>query len=92
MKQKIFLTLALVMLLMVDSGISRVPATTFESDPDLSLLETGQATKVRRGAPVPSELKIISYNIRWRGGEDLKKPQKSPSMVQRRTFFHRRPT
>ncbi|MFN2499667.1 MAG: endonuclease/exonuclease/phosphatase family protein [Pyrinomonadaceae bacterium] len=73
MKPKIFLTLALVMLLMVDSGISRAPATTFESDPDLSLLETGQATKVRNGAPVPSELKIVSYNIRWRGGEDLKK-------------------
>jgi len=38
---------------------------------DASLLETGQATKLRQ--PTQSnELKIVSYNIRWRSGDDLK--------------------
>jgi endonuclease/exonuclease/phosphatase family metal-dependent hydrolase len=36
------------------------------------LLESGQAAKIR--TPVANrELRVISYNIRWRSGEDLKK-------------------
>jgi endonuclease/exonuclease/phosphatase family metal-dependent hydrolase len=38
-----------------------------------NLLETGSASKLVKPAPAPSELKIVSYNIRWRGGEDLRK-------------------
>src|SRR5436190_8967249 len=38
---------------------------------DASLLESGQATKLRE--PTQSdELKIVSYNIRWRSGDELK--------------------
>jgi len=38
---------------------------------DAHLLEIGQADKVR-SAPNPSEeIKVVSYNIRWRGGPDL---------------------
>jgi endonuclease/exonuclease/phosphatase family metal-dependent hydrolase len=37
------------------------------------LLETGRATKIRTPSPAPASIKIISYNIRWRGGEDLRK-------------------
>jgi endonuclease/exonuclease/phosphatase family metal-dependent hydrolase len=37
------------------------------------LLESGQAAKLRRPPSVNAETKIISYNIRWRSGDDLKK-------------------
>lgn len=41
-------------------------------EPDL-LLETGSASKLRAPATTPpSTIKIVSYNIRWRGGEDLR--------------------
>lgn len=37
------------------------------------LLETGGGASVTKHARAGDELKIVSYNIRWRGGEDLKK-------------------
>jgi len=37
------------------------------------LLETGGAAKPREPSPLPASFKIVSYNIRWRGGEDLNK-------------------
>jgi endonuclease/exonuclease/phosphatase family metal-dependent hydrolase len=37
------------------------------------LLETGSASKLRSAAVLPSELKIVSYNIRWRGGDALRR-------------------
>jgi endonuclease/exonuclease/phosphatase family metal-dependent hydrolase len=37
------------------------------------LLETGRAAKLRTPTSTPSSIKIISYNIRWRGGSDLRK-------------------
>jgi endonuclease/exonuclease/phosphatase family metal-dependent hydrolase len=39
--------------------------------PDAQLLESGKATRMRQPATMPSEIKVISYNIRWRGGDDL---------------------
>lgn len=36
------------------------------------LLETGQGVRLQTPAPAPSEIRIVSYNIRWRGGEDLR--------------------
>src|SRR4029079_17155437 len=39
---------------------------------DVPLLESGRATTLRKPASTPAELKILSYNIRWRSGEDLK--------------------
>ena len=39
---------------------------------DVPLLESGKAATIRKPA-ASSELKIISYNIRWRSGEELKK-------------------
>lgn len=38
-----------------------------------SLLEVGHAARLKTPSQTPDEIKIISYNIRWRGGEDLKK-------------------
>ena len=37
-----------------------------------SLFESGQAEKLRT-PPTGAELRIVSYNMRWRSGEDLKK-------------------
>src|SRR6185369_16193158 len=39
---------------------------------DVSLLESGRGTTLRKPASTPVELKVLSYNIRWRSGEDLK--------------------
>lgn len=43
------------------------------NDGSVNLLETGSASKPVTPPNVPAELKFISYNIRWRGGEDLQK-------------------
>ena len=45
------------------------------SQNDLPLLESGQGSTVRKqtSASTPNEIKVISYNIRWRSGDDLKK-------------------
>ncbi len=37
------------------------------------LLETGRGSNAKAPLQTPSELRIISYNIRWRGGEELRK-------------------
>jgi endonuclease/exonuclease/phosphatase family metal-dependent hydrolase len=42
-----------------------------DSSADSSLLESGDPAKVRATSPTP-ELKIVTYNIRWRSGDDLK--------------------
>jgi endonuclease/exonuclease/phosphatase family metal-dependent hydrolase len=40
--------------------------------PDVDLLESGKATHLRQQRSSPAEIKILSYNIRWRSGDDLK--------------------
>ena len=59
-----------------------IPVTTSYSSPnsaqradihDSNLLETGQATKLRNAPESPADIRVVSFNIRWRGGEDLKK-------------------
>jgi endonuclease/exonuclease/phosphatase family metal-dependent hydrolase len=37
------------------------------------LLESGRAATVKTKATPPAEFKIVSYNIRWRSGDELKK-------------------
>lgn len=39
---------------------------------DARLLEVGSALKAADSAPLPPEIKIVSYNMRWRGGDDLR--------------------
>jgi endonuclease/exonuclease/phosphatase family metal-dependent hydrolase len=39
---------------------------------DVPLLESGQGTTLRKHISVPAEIKVLSYNIRWRSGDDLK--------------------
>ena len=40
---------------------------------DSSLLESGKAATIKPTNTTPAEVKIVSYNIRWRSGDDLKK-------------------
>ncbi len=37
-----------------------------------NLLEVGTASKIRAVTDSPAEVKVISYNIRWRGGDELR--------------------
>jgi endonuclease/exonuclease/phosphatase family metal-dependent hydrolase len=38
---------------------------------DSELLETGRAPGVTDALKVPSDIKVVSYNMRWRGGKEL---------------------
>jgi endonuclease/exonuclease/phosphatase family metal-dependent hydrolase len=55
--------------------IALSPLATFAQKPSANrndrLLESGSAAKVPAAAAVPAEIKIVSYNIRWRGAEEL---------------------
>lgn len=42
------------------------------NDSDNALLEIGGTAKVDMKRPVPDEFKLVSYNMRWRGGDDLR--------------------
>ena len=41
-----------------------------------SLFESGKAATIKTQTSAPAEFKIVSYNIRWRSGDDLKKLNK----------------
>jgi endonuclease/exonuclease/phosphatase family metal-dependent hydrolase len=38
---------------------------------DVPLLESGQSATLRRQASASTQIKVLSYNIRWRSGDDL---------------------
>ena len=38
---------------------------------DIPLLESGKSASLRKQTPTPAEIKLLSYNIRWRSGDDL---------------------
>ena len=44
-----------------------------EPGTDSSLLESGKAATLRKQSAAGDEIKIVSYNIRWRGGDELKR-------------------
>lgn len=48
------------------------PSNVENSAADSLLLESGKGATVKTHAAVPSEIKVVSYNIRWRSGDDLK--------------------
>jgi endonuclease/exonuclease/phosphatase family metal-dependent hydrolase len=52
-----------------------LPFATLPARPadDAGLLETGAASKTHSPNPAPDSIKIVSYNIRWRGGDDLRR-------------------
>ena len=43
---------------------------------DSLLFEAGKAATLKTATTAPAEVKIVSYNIRWRSGDDLKKLNK----------------
>lgn len=45
----------------------------FRLPTDATLLEAGKAATLRKQTPAPQQIKVVSYNIRWRSGDDLKK-------------------
>lgn len=75
--QKLFLlmlTVGLALLFSTDpspddqTGPAKTPLDT-----DSQLLEIGHALKIRSVTQSPRDIKVVSYNIRWRSGEDLGK-------------------
>jgi len=66
-KEKLVL-LILVLLLQVVVPLG----TSNDSQVDSQLLESGQATTLRKPTANAPEIKVVSYNIRWRAGDELK--------------------
>lgn len=52
------------------SSKQQAPGTRQSSESHL--LEVGHASKLRPAPDSPSEIKVVSYNIRWRGGNELR--------------------
>ena len=62
------------MILGVWLAAGMLPAELFPQKPsklDSTLLESGRATKISPITQRPAELKLVSYNIRWRSGDEL---------------------
>jgi endonuclease/exonuclease/phosphatase family metal-dependent hydrolase len=80
MRKFLVLLLFLGMPIVCSSDSSSSCATTVanslvETAPDREpqLLEIGPAPKQKRAHSLSANLKVVSYNIRWRGGDDLRK-------------------
>lgn len=67
----LFLPACFLLLFSHASGAGGERAPSGERDADL--LETGSASRLVRPPVSPGEIKIISYNIRWRGGDELRR-------------------
>lgn len=39
--------------------------------PDVTLLESGKSANLRKQTAAPGEIKVVTYNVRWRSGKDL---------------------
>jgi endonuclease/exonuclease/phosphatase family metal-dependent hydrolase len=65
-------TSAIILLVILVSAQFKSPARANDGR-EVELLETGRATKLQTPALNPASIKLISYNIRWRGGSDLLK-------------------
>ena len=59
----------IVILLLLQLALPQVD----DSKLDAVLLESGQAARLRKQAPDARGIKVVSYNIRWRGGDELKR-------------------
>lgn len=71
--QRLFLLFTVVALTFVTQVQTSTQQSSHTKTPDAHLLEIGQAAKVRSVTNPSDEIKVVSYNIRWRGGEDLRK-------------------
>lgn len=60
-----------VLLLLLQIAVA--PANVSDAKADSLLLESGKAATLRKHVSENGEIKIVSYNIRWRGGDELKR-------------------
>ncbi|HEX8068451.1 MAG TPA: endonuclease/exonuclease/phosphatase family protein [Pyrinomonadaceae bacterium] len=61
-------------LLLLAHGRAQRPAADAQAHADAAdLLETGSGARVSAPPAAPSEFKLVSYNIRWRGGAELRR-------------------
>jgi endonuclease/exonuclease/phosphatase family metal-dependent hydrolase len=80
MRKFLLLLLFLVMPIVCSSDSSSSCAVTaamalaeIAPDREPQLVEIGPAPKQKRAQSLSADLKVVSYNIRWRGGDDLRK-------------------
>ncbi len=69
----ILLFIGLVIEIPVTTSYSGAPVTQNADASDSHLLEIGQATKLRNTPEATAEIRVVSFNIRFRAGDDLKK-------------------
>jgi hypothetical protein len=75
--QKLLLSMTIIFPLVFPSPFKFAPGNSQDSVrrrpvSESPLLEIGHASKMRTATDSPSEVKVVSYNIRWRGGEELR--------------------
>lgn len=75
--QKLFLLMIIIFPLVFSSAFQLAPGNSTDSERrhanvETHLLEVGQASKLRPVTASPAEVKVVSYNIRWRGGDELR--------------------
>ena len=63
-------------LLLILFLLFQLPSHHTNDPSDSSLLESGTAATIKPRTVAPAEFKIVSFNIRWRSGDDLKKLNK----------------
>jgi endonuclease/exonuclease/phosphatase family metal-dependent hydrolase len=68
LRQSIRLLLILCTSLLPIPGVSQSPSRPSQA----ALLEVGTPGKLSAFVKTPAEIKVVSYNIRWRGGDDLR--------------------
>lgn len=77
MKRLLLVVVLLVQLSSPTYGFDQKKSHSTAVEPtDSLLLESGKAATLKTNTAAPSEYKIVSYNIRWRSGDDLRKLNK----------------
>ena len=64
--------LKLVIMVMTLAAATSLAGPQSNPNPGTELLETGQAAKISAPSIAPGEITVVSYNIRWRTGAQLK--------------------
>jgi endonuclease/exonuclease/phosphatase family metal-dependent hydrolase len=74
--QKLLLSMTMILPLVFASqrfhSANSKDSVRHQTDSESHLLEIGHASRMRTVMDSPSEVKVVSYNIRWRGGEELR--------------------
>lgn len=75
--KKVFFSFVVLWLAFVTQSQTPNKQSSHTKISDTHLLEIGQAAKVLSTPNAPEEIKVVSYNIRWRGGSELLKLTKA---------------